>query len=308
MLTYSHDNISTYYHNMKIQSSNPVTSLFLSFLLSSFISASSVGGIQSIIDYTNDQFGYNFYISKELKFIIPVLTFVILSKFAPVLIRFLIKAIFWTISSILCFYLLNWYLVSKNYKESQINLIKNGLFVLICFSFILFLLFKLKTYFFNKKKVIKMEEIDNFGGGDPKKGGFIFESYISGLYNRMGYDAKTVSELKKLGIIKTKGFDQGADVIVDYYEGNKKVRAVIQCKHYKNKVGNSAIQEVKSALALYKGDVGIVLTNNYFTEAAIELAAANNVQLIDRDKLYQMVEFDNAPRINFLVNKIRSHS
>ena len=37
--------------------------------------------------------------------------------------------------------------------------------------------------------------------------------------------------------------------------------------------------------------MGLVITNNYFTEGAIALAKANNVQLWNRDKLMSLIYF-----------------
>lgn len=36
---------------------------------------------------------------------------------------------------------------------------------------------------------------------------------------------------------------------------------------------------------MYKADKGIVITNNTFTQAAIELAKANNIELVDGGKI-----------------------
>jgi restriction system protein len=154
--------------------------------------------------------------------------------------------------------------------------------------------------YFNAKS---LEEIDNLGDGDPKKGGFLFESYVASLYNRLGYEAKTVGDLKKEGKFKTKGFDQGADVVVNFVENGVKKRAIIQCKLYSDKVSNKAIQEVVSALPIYQADMGIVLTNNFFTEAAIELAQANNVYLVDRKQLGALIEKAKNPKLHAMLPK-----
>lgn len=75
--------------------------------------------------------------------------------------------------------------------------------------------------------------------------------------------------------------DQGADLILS---GNKG-RIAVQAKRYSSKVSNKAVQEVVASKALYKCTEGLVVTNNYFTNSAIELAEANGIGLIDREKL-----------------------
>lgn len=105
--------------------------------------------------------------------------------------------------------------------------------------------------------------------------GHEFEHFIGELFNRMGYISKV-----------TKGSgDQGIDVLV---EKNDK-RIGVQAKCYSNSVTNKAIQEVVAGLKYYNCYKGIVVTNNYFTKSAIELANANNIVLWDRSILKQKI-------------------
>lgn len=84
----------------------------------------------------------------------------------------------------------------------------------------------------------------------------------------------------------TKGSgDQGADLILQ----KNHVKIVIQIKRYSGKVGNKAVQEVIAAKYFYKADKGIVITNNYFTNSAIDLALSSHIKLINRDKLIKMI-------------------
>ena len=76
----------------------------------------------------------------------------------------------------------------------------------------------------------------------------------------------------------------GADVVA--YKND--VKYVIQAKYYSNPVGNKAVQEVVAAIGMYKADKGIVITNNTFTPAAIELASANNIELVDGNKIEKL--------------------
>ena len=67
------------------------------------------------------------------------------------------------------------------------------------------------------------------------------------------------------------------------------LRYAIQCKCHTNKLNIKPIQEVTAGMKQYNCHVGIVLTNNYFTQNAAILAQANGVLLWDRDKLYSLI-------------------
>lgn len=80
--------------------------------------------------------------------------------------------------------------------------------------------------------------------------------------------------------------DFGVDVIAE----KDKVRYAIQCKRYNHKLDNTPIQEVVGGLAYYQCDKGAVMTNQYFTEPAKQLAQVNDIELLDRDTLSHMVD------------------
>ena len=106
--------------------------------------------------------------------------------------------------------------------------------------------------------------------------GYEFEKFISILFTKMGYMTE---------ITKGSG-DQGMDVIAER-NGSK---IGIQAKCYSSKVSNKAVQEIFASLNHYNCDKGIVVTNNYFTNSALELAKSNNVILWDRDILKSKIE------------------
>ena len=64
---------------------------------------------------------------------------------------------------------------------------------------------------------------------------------------------------------------------------------VVQAKRSKDKVGIRTIQEENAAIPYYKANKAMVITNNYFTPNAKSLAYANPIQLIDRDKLSEII-------------------
>lgn len=105
--------------------------------------------------------------------------------------------------------------------------------------------------------------------------GHEFEEFIKILFNKMGY----LTESTKL----TR--DQGADLIINKFG----IKTVVQVKRYSGKVTNKAVQEVTAAIAHYKAENGMVITTSEFTSPAIELASSNDIQLIDRQKLEELI-------------------
>lgn len=80
--------------------------------------------------------------------------------------------------------------------------------------------------------------------------------------------------------------DQGIDIIA-LKDG---IKYGIQCKCHNSTVGNRAVQEVFAGKTFYQCHVGVVLTNNYFTSSAIELAKHDGVALWNRKKLEELID------------------
>ncbi len=80
--------------------------------------------------------------------------------------------------------------------------------------------------------------------------------------------------------------DQGIDIIA-HKDG---IKYGIQCKCYSADIGNKAVQEALGGRLYYNCHVGVVLTNRYFTKAAVDLAKSTSIVLWNRDKLISMVE------------------
>jgi restriction system protein len=115
---------------------------------------------------------------------------------------------------------------------------------------------------------VNINEIDQMDG-------LAFEQYLKPVFERQGYLAKV-----------TQGSgDFGADLILR--KGRKKY--VVQAKRYSSNIGVSAVQQVVAAVNYYKAQGAIVVTNQYFTPAAVQLAKVNGVRLIDREKLAKMM-------------------
>ena len=105
--------------------------------------------------------------------------------------------------------------------------------------------------------------------------GRVFEEYLKILLTSKGY---------KVRMTPASG-DYGADLVLS---ANGRT-IVVQVKRYKKKVGLKAVQEIASAKSYYKADECWVITNNYFTTPAINLAKSNSVELFDRDVLIKLM-------------------
>lgn len=115
---------------------------------------------------------------------------------------------------------------------------------------------------------ISMDSLDSMTG-------YEFEDFLKTLLKKMGY---------KVEPTKYSG-DQGADLIIVKF-GEK---SVIQAKRHRDRVNNKSIQEVVAAIKHYKADTGMVITTSEFTPSAIELADSNNIKLIDRHELEDLI-------------------
>lgn len=123
-------------------------------------------------------------------------------------------------------------------------------------------------------------EIDTMSGKE-------FEDYLGYMFETLGYKSR---------VTKYRG-DYGADLIL---EKNEK-RIAVQAKRYAKKISVKSVQEISTALKYYNANEGWVVTNNYFTKAAKDLARINGIILIDREKLMEfMIAYKSALHTNIL--------
>lgn len=83
--------------------------------------------------------------------------------------------------------------------------------------------------------------------------------------------------------------DQGVDITAE----KDGVFYAIQCKCYSSDLGNKPVQEVYAGKEMYGCQVGVVMTNRYFTDGARILAKKTRVLLWDRDKLQELIRNSN---------------
>ncbi len=107
--------------------------------------------------------------------------------------------------------------------------------------------------------------------------GHEFEHYCADLLRRAGF----------LEVEVTRGSgDYGVDILAEL--GG--VTYAVQCKRYDGPVGVKAVQEVYAGRDYYDCMVGAVMTNQYFTRPAVEVARKLKILLWDRGYLESMLE------------------
>lgn len=97
-----------------------------------------------------------------------------------------------------------------------------------------------------------------------------YEQHCAALLSDAGWQAKT-----------TPRNDQGVDVVAEI----RGVRAVIQCKKYKNRVGNAAVQEIAAGRRHYGAHIAAVVCPMGYTKSSVELARSNGVLLLHHSEL-----------------------
>ena len=107
--------------------------------------------------------------------------------------------------------------------------------------------------------------------------GYDFEYYCADLLRKRGF----------IDVSVTRGSgDYGIDILAE----KDGVTYAIQCKAYASPVGVKAIQEAFAGKEYYDRMVGAVLTNQYFTNPAVEAAKKLKILLWDRGYLDSMLE------------------
>lgn len=138
----------------------------------------------------------------------------------------------------------------------------------ICLFAGIFFLIKLLIRQYKRSR--RAGEIDEMEGHD-------FEYFCAELLEKRGF----------LDVEVTRGSgDYGVDILAEK-EG---VTYAIQCKRYAAPVGVEAVQQVYAGRDYYDRMVGAVLTNQYFTSAAVEAAKRLKILLWDRGYLDSMIE------------------
>ena len=107
--------------------------------------------------------------------------------------------------------------------------------------------------------------------------GHDFEYFCADLLRKKGF--------QEVEVTKGSG-DYGIDILAQ----KDGVTYGIQCKCYATPVGVKAVQEAYAGRDYYDCMVGVVLTNQYFTTPAVEMAKKLKIMLWDRGYLESMME------------------
>jgi restriction system protein len=91
-----------------------------------------------------------------------------------------------------------------------------------------------------------------------------FERAVAELCELLGYEVELIG-----------GYDKGADLVITK-DGE---RTGVQAKRYSSSVGIAAVRQLIDGMKRYECTRGLVVTNSFFTEQAIECAEAWEVDL-----------------------------
>ena len=126
-------------------------------------------------------------------------------------------------------------------------------------------------------RTVSITQSDDSIGSIDYMDGIMFENWCAGLLKKNGF--------ANVKLTPASG-DQGVDILAE----KDGIRYAVQCKCYSSDLGNTPIQEVNTGKTVYRCQIGVVMTNRYFTKGAKDAADATGGLLWDRDKLKQMME------------------
>ncbi len=136
--------------------------------------------------------------------------------------------------------------------------------IIIAFIKILF-----QVYKNHQLSKVGMLEIDKMSGEE-------FELFLVTLFQKMGYKTQHVGSSIN---------DFGADIILE--KGG--VRTAVQAKCWHTVIKESSVQEVYTSMKIHNCTKALVVTNNFFSWHARQLAKTNGVELWNRTKLTNVI-------------------
>jgi hypothetical protein len=125
----------------------------------------------------------------------------------------------------------------------------------------------------------RFERVDRMDGHE-------FEAAVADLLKLLGFD-----EVKLNG-----GFDKGADIVA-VRDG---VRTAVQVKRWSTPVDLKSVRQLIDGMKRYDCERGLIVTNSFLTEPAIECAETWNIEVWDRGTLADYLDGE-APAIDTTV-------
>lgn len=116
---------------------------------------------------------------------------------------------------------------------------------------------------------LRGKKLDEMAGRD-------FEFFCADLLEKNGF--------YEVEVTKGSG-DYGVDVLAE----KDGVTYAVQCKRYDSPVGVKAVQEACAGREYYDRMVGAVMTNQYFTQPAVEAAQKLKILMWDREYLEELM-------------------
>ncbi|MGL5258962.1 MAG: restriction endonuclease [Lachnospiraceae bacterium] len=152
----------------------------------------------------------------------------------------------------------------------NIKLILSIAFCFFIFLIIMIVIVRLIQKLKEIKKGYLHREMDEMDGLE-------FEHYCANLLKKSGF----------IDVLVTKASgDYGVDITAE----KDGISYGFQCKCYTSPIGIKAIQEIYAGRDYYGLMVGIVMTNQYFTKPAVEVAQKLNIVLWDRGYLEEILD------------------
>lgn len=110
--------------------------------------------------------------------------------------------------------------------------------------------------------------------------GLSFENKALGLVEALGFEARTTS----------RSADGGVDIIAESRKPFISGRYIIQCKDWKNPVGEPALRDLLGAVQKNRAVKGILISRSAFTRSARDFAQGTPLELIDGGNIDALIE------------------
>ena len=152
-------------------------------------------------------------------------------------------------------------------QQSQLMIIMAIIIAIVVLTVAAILLVKCVRRFRHFRRTCFMDEME----------GHDFEYFCAELLEKQGF----------IDVEVTRGSgDFGVDILAE----KDGVTYAVQCKRYNGPVGVEAILRTYGGCAYYERRVGAVMTNQYFTNPAVEAAKKLRILLWDRGYIDEMME------------------